>query len=65
MIGVFIANEKFKKYFFGEIFELINLSIDEAGVKVENEGVIKVLNCRMPEINRKFVVDKPFWIVMR
>jgi len=34
--GVFLKNDKFKQYFFEQIYEIINLDIDETGVKVEN-----------------------------
>lgn len=34
-------------------------------MKVENEGVVKLLRSGIPHVNRKFIVDKPFWIVMR
>lgn len=64
LIGIFLANQKWNKYFFSEVYEIINLDLDETGVKVENEGVIKILRSGIPRIGRRFLLDKPFWIVM-
>ena len=68
LIKVGLLNEGFKNYEFSEVYETINLDIDEEGVKVENEGVILLtLKCariekREPKILR---LDREFWIVMR
>ena len=67
LIGVYLANENFKEYFFSKFFEIIKLDIDETGVKVENEGVIVMSKgMALHPVEKKYIVlDKPFWIVMR
>lgn len=64
--GIKLANKNFELYEFKEVFEIINLDITESGVKVENEGVIKMSKCKKvhKEI-RRFVLDSDFWIVMK
>ena len=64
LTGVYLANEKLKKYFFSQIYEIINFDLDESGVKVENEGVLKLTKSKVV-VNRSFVLDRPFWVVMR
>lgn len=32
---------------------------------MENEGVIKMLRSGIPMVTRRFILDKPFWVVMR
>ena len=69
LIGKFLKNEKFKDYFFGQVQEIIKLDIDEAGVKAENEGGIKMLRkcARKTEevLPKHIIVDKSFWFVMK
>ena len=43
-MGKHLANNPLFK--FSDIFEVIKLQIDETGVKLENEGAIKVLKCK-------------------
>jgi len=48
------------------MFENIKLKIDESGAKVENEAVMVMNRCMMmPQDLKEFVLDKPFWIVMK
>ena len=61
-----VLNAGFEDYFIQEIFENIKLKIDESGAIVENEAVI-MMNRSMAifEEPKQFVLDKPFWIVMK
>lgn len=67
LIGVFLTNPGFEQYRFDQIYEIIKLDIDETGVKVENEGVIVMTKAMVmkPQKIRRFIIDKPFWVVMR
>lgn len=66
LIGVKLANKNFELYEFKEVFEIINLDITESGVKVENEGAIKMTKCKKVHREiRRFVLDSDFWIVMK
>ena len=68
MIGKFLLNEKWEQYFFSQMYELVKLKIDEAGVKVENEAVIglKPTSVAMKPKEKKYLyINKPFWIVIK
>lgn len=43
--GQGVTNSKFSDYEFAVVYEAVKLKIDEAGAKVENEGVIMMLKC--------------------
>ena len=49
------------------LYEIIKLKINETGVTVENEGVIKMK--RMAVLNKEppkeIIIDGPFWLVMK
>ena len=64
--GLGVNNKGFETYHIQEIFENLKLKIDESGAKVENEALI-VMNRSMPMIQdlKEFILDKPFWIVMK
>ena len=62
-----LANENFQEYYFAEIYQIIKLKIDETGVTVENQGVIKMLRSAPMHMTppKQIIVDGPFWLVMR
>ncbi len=67
LIGKFLANQNFKKYFIGQMFENIKFDMDKKGARVENEAVITLLKSALPqeEKPRHFILDKPYWIIMK
>ena len=62
-----LKNKDFKPYYISEMFENIRFDMDEKGARVENEGVIAVRLTAVlePAPPRHFVLDKPYWIVMK
>ena len=66
LLGKQVQNEKFQEYFIAEIYEIIKLNIDETGVKVENEGAVKMLKKAIrPKEKKQVLVDRSFWLVMK
>ena len=66
LMGQYVQNEKFQEYFIAQIYEIIKLDIDETGVKVENEGVIKMLRkSKKSKEKREILVNRSFWLVMK
>ena len=67
LVGQQLENAKFKEYFIASIYEIIKLDIDETGVKVENEGGIKMVRKRAtkPKERKEILVDRSFWLVMK
>ena len=62
----YLANKKLTMFSFSEIYEIIKLKIDETGVTVENEGVIKMRKMLVVKKNPKYILlDGPFWMLMR
>ena len=43
LIGVSLLNKNFRSYSFSDVYEIIELKINEEGVIVENEGEIFIL----------------------
>lgn len=64
LIGKNLANKGFEKYRIAEMYENIAFDMDNKGARVENEAVI-VLSKSAPMETRKFILDKPYWVVMR
>ncbi len=65
-LGLGVLNPGFEDYSIAQMFENIRFHLDETGAKVENEGVIDLVATGVPdEKDRRFVMDKPFWIVMK
>jgi hypothetical protein len=70
LINIPLANSKFTDYAISVMFENIKFDIDQKGARVENEAVIamKALAASNPAPTpkiKKFIMDKPFWIVMK
>jgi hypothetical protein len=66
LTGKFLANKGFEEYFIAQMFEKIKFDMDYKGARVESEAVI-VGPTAMPSPPkvRKFILDKPFWVVMK
>jgi hypothetical protein len=67
LTGKFLANKSFEKYFLAQMFENIKFDMDHRGARVESEAGIVVgagMVSKKPKI-RKFILDKPFWVVMK
>lgn len=64
-----LLNKEFNNYAFSTVYEGIKLKIDQAGVKVENEGVIiaKVTSAFVenPPEPKYFIFNETFWIVLK
>ena len=62
-----VSNKGFEDYIIAVMFENIKFDMDQKGARVENEAVIvggrggglKPVNAR------RFILDKPFWVVMK
>jgi hypothetical protein len=66
LINKSLLNDAFKDYLISKMFENIKFDMDHRGARVENEAVIEGLaTARMPQITRRFIMDKPFWVVMK
>ena len=66
LINKFLANDGFKDYSIAKMYESINFDMDHRGARVENEAVIGGRGAgRKPQISRRFIMDKPFWVVMK
>ena len=67
MIGQPLANEGFKAYQIGMMFENIAFQLDEKGAKVESQAVITVERSafRPGKQVRYFYLDQPFWVIMK
>ncbi len=67
IIGKFLKNKRFEKYFIGEMFENIKFDLDNKGARVENEAVVvsHLLGGVLNSKPRMFVLDKPFWVIMK
>ena len=67
LINKQLKNKEFKSYYISEMFENIRFDMDEKGARVENEGVIamRLTAILEPVPPRHFVLDKPYWIVMK
>jgi len=68
LMGKCLSNEGFQDYCISIMKEKIKFDMDQKGARVENEAVIVVSTAMpggpSPEI-KKFILDKPFWIVMK
>lgn len=66
LIGIPVANKGFESYTISQMFENIKFDMDEKGARVENEAVIVMTkSAMMPEKPKKFILDKPYWVVMK
>ena len=68
MLGKQLANAKFADYIFAAMFENIKFDMDETGARVENEAVIAMSGAYpgyVPPPVKHFILDKPFWVVMK
>lgn len=65
--GQFLANAGFEDYEIDQMFENIAFDMDEAGARVENEGVIVTQETAafIPEPFRQFILDQPYWVIMK
>lgn len=64
--GVKILNEKYKKYTFDKIIQIIDFDLNETGISVESlTEVHAVFGGRQKVIPRKLIFDKPFLIIMK
>ena len=66
-MGCRVANKNLEGYQISDIYEIIKLDFDEKGVKVENEGAIRMLKCAVKQpIDKKYIIlDKTFWLIMK
>ncbi len=65
MIGKGFANKGFENYYLGGMYENIAFDIDEKGARVENVAVMYAPQSMDPGKVRNFLLNKPFWIVMK
>ncbi|MFA5995419.1 MAG: hypothetical protein WCW27_06760 [Patescibacteria group bacterium] len=67
LIGKYLANKGFEKYFIAQMFENIKFNMDEKGAKVENEAVIALNDVLMmePEKPKNLILNKPYWVIMQ
>ncbi len=61
------SNKGFEGYAIAMMFENIKFDMDQKGARVENEAVIGGKGGRpeAPVKVRRFILDKPFWVVMK
>jgi len=68
LLGKFLANNGFVKYFIAQMFENIKFDMDEKGARVENEAtIVAIESIAMPTEQltpKNFILDKPYWVVM-
>lgn len=62
-----LLNKGFESYQIQKMFENIKFDMDEKGARVENEAVIVLAKSIQfdDEKPRKFILDKPYWIIMK
>ncbi|MFH0999947.1 MAG: hypothetical protein V1783_03810, partial [Bacteroidota bacterium] len=62
-----LLNKRFESYQIQKMFENIKFDMDEKGARVENEAVIVLAKSIQfdDEKPRKFIMDKPYWIIMK
>jgi len=61
-----LANNGFTQYSIFRMYENIKFDMDHRGARVENEAVITSRGAGgKPQITRRFIMDKPFWVVMK
>jgi hypothetical protein len=62
-----LLNKGFESYQIRKMFENIKFDMDEKGARVENEAVIVLAKSIQfdDEKPRKFIMDKPYWIIMK
>ena len=69
LIGNKLKNKNFENYLIVKMYEKIKFEMDENGAKVENEAVIEAgetsKNPRYLPEPRRFILDKPYWILMK
>jgi hypothetical protein len=65
MTGQVLANSNFHGYIIGLMFENIKFDMDHKGARVENEAFIALAQGARPVESRRFILDKPFWVVMK
>jgi hypothetical protein len=67
LINKNLLNKGFEQYFIFKMFENIKFDMDEKGARVENEAVIVLGKSAQidDEEPRHFVLDKPYWIIMK
>jgi len=65
LIGKFLANRSFEEFFIAQMFENIRFDMDHRGARVEIEAVITGPTARPAPKIRRFILDKPFWVVMK
>ena len=66
LIGDTLGNTNFEDYIIKNMFENIKFDLNEKGARVENEAEITMhLVSRNPDDPRLFILDKPFWVIMK
>lgn len=65
LIGKFLANRSFEEFFIAQMFENIRFDMDHRGARVEIEAVITAPTAQATPKIRRFILDKPFWVVMK
>lgn len=66
LTGKLLANNDFTQYSISKMYENIKFDMDHRGARVENEAVITGRGGGgKPQITRRFIMDKPFWVVMK
>lgn len=66
VIRKYLANKGFEKYWIEVMQENIKFYMDEKGSRVENEAVVAMQKeCKVVKKGRYFVLNKPFWVVMK
>lgn len=65
MIGKSFANKGFESYIIKEMFENVTFNLDHTGAKVENEAVVVPYFTGVSLKEKKLVLDKPFWVIMK
>ncbi len=65
LIGKKISNNGFTNYHITQMFENIKFEMDEKGARVANEAVMIMGKGMNLEEQKNFILDKPYWIVMK
>jgi len=69
LINKFFKNKGWEQFIIKEMFENIKFDMDQKGARVENEAVIRGgrggARRPAPVQFRSFILDKPFWVVMK
>ena len=58
-------NLKLNKYEIKEFYEKVKFDLGYSGVRLENETAWGMVTGMPPKINKRLILNKPFWLVMK